>query len=156
MWRNNLAILIDGKLSQESRALAAASQVGSFTHRNRVGKRTLIKGEIDINKEPAGMHCANKIWTGPPNIPHECVDRVRLEIRGQERGELTEEGGVKEKPIFYPLIFFFSILSVLFCSGGHSYLTEMERWREKSPCFRPWMTSALWSEPISVHQGMAY
>jgi len=56
------------------------------------------------------------------------VERVRLEIRGQERGGVNRGGGVKEKPIFYPP-FFQYIVCTFWLRGAQLFDRngEMER-----------------------------
>lgn len=86
MWRNNFVILIDGKLSQEFRTPGCCLTGGFFHSRGtKWGNRTLIKRKIDINKESSGMHCANKIWTGPPNI-------LLKHYGGSQSSELSAQG----------------------------------------------------------------
>lgn len=103
MWRNNFVILIDGKLSQEFWTPDCCLTGGFFHSRGtKWGNRTLIKRKIDINKESSGMHCANKIWTGPPNILLKRYGGSQgSELRGHERGR--ERGEWKKGSIFYPL-----------------------------------------------------
>lgn len=132
MWRNNFVILIDGKLAQEFWTPGRCLTGGFFHSRGtKWGNRTLIKRKIDINKESSGMHCANKIWTGPPNILFECYGGSQgSTLSGQEGGR---EGGRGKKD---PSSIKRCVLGV--CSGEKKVCGQCGRERSAELSARQW------------------
>lgn len=152
MWRNNFVILIDGKLAQEFWTPGCCLTGGFFHSRGtKWGNQTLIKRKIDINKESSGMHCANKIWTGPPNILLKRYGGSQgSELKGHEEGR---EGGrgVKTKRIHFLSSIKWCILGV--CSGA-TKRTSVRLWtvrkRKKYRMLDLSVTSALWSAKMCI------